>query len=615
MGKWYSNQKFYGMNSLLRSTELPLGICADSLNSDLGSSSQAGPMKGYQRYGHQANVNNRIVRKFTYHKGDGVEIQLQVRDNSTNYIVEYLNESDTRNSEFGQWSILEAGLSRVITLSSGATQQAKFDFAAFNTTGTNQLIYGNQVETMRIWNGAIGAIAATTATTITLVGSTSAATRGFAASGSLIINGTTYAYTGLSGNQFTGVTGNPTGEAIGSGITQVVNTTTLSSAGVAGILLSAHGRLYLAGMTATPNSVNYSDVGDAADYAGTNPNDGGTETFAQMNGDVTALSSLGEWVIVFSRKKIIAFKLSFPTSSTKVTNRKEIASEGCPSHKAVRKLGDQIVYITTSGGIKRITQITNENVFNVEDLADPLRPTIKNFVWDDGVLEYAEKDKVFLACGQSSTLVTNNDRIVMLWLSSDGLGNRIINLGISDWAVGDATYFKNFLHFGGSMTSRSYRAFDGFSKDGNATIWRRTERTEFFGSPWAKKEVKYLAIRGAIGSGTTLTTTLRYGLNGSISSPQMTLLGTDSPFVIQTPLNVLGGFELGTEPLGGTIDDIEDLNPFIVIYELPTTIARDFQLEFKTDGLNNRIAIDSYGFYVEESDEDEAVAIDLRALN
>ena len=140
---WFSKTRFGGMMSLRRATEIPSHMCAESLNGDLGSSSIAGPEKGYSLFGRQANATDKIVRKFTFTKGDGTEIMLHVRDNATNFIVEYLNTEDTRNSANGEWTTLETGLSRSNVLADGTTKIARFDFTSFNDTGINQLIYGN----------------------------------------------------------------------------------------------------------------------------------------------------------------------------------------------------------------------------------------------------------------------------------------------------------------------------------------------------------------------------------------------------------------------------------------------------------------------------------------
>ena len=609
---WISQTQFNGMISLRRSTSLPVGFCADSLNSDLGSSSQAAPQKGYTRFGNQSNPSDSIVRKFTYIKGDGVEITLQVRDDGTNYIVEYLNQENVINSADGEWEILEAGLSRTRTLSDGTVKKLRLDFAPQNDTGTDQLIYGNGVEGLRIWNGAIAEISATTATTITIDGSVTITLKGFdTATGDLLINGTAYAYTGVVGSgglQFTGVTPDPTGEANGSGISQKVNTNTLSSIDKGSILVSAQSRLFMAGVTATPNQVTFTKIGTLTDVVdnGT-PDDGGFEDFPQMNGDIEALSSLNEWIIVFSKKRILAFKYQFPTSTTRVVVMKEIATEGCSSYKAVVKLGDQVWYGTPKGGLKRITQIAHEDIFRVEDMTELIRPTIANFVWDDSTLEYVPKEKVFIYAGKSSSEVSNNDKAVMVWLTDDGLGKQSFNLGISDWFIGDMTIFKDELHFGSSVASFNYKGFDGFSKDGAPYTWRRIERVEFFTGkdrgPWTKKRLAILAIRGAIGPGTTLNIKVFYGLNGNLTTTDLQLKHSDSDYIVETSLNPLGQNSLGTEPLGGTFADIADLDTFFVKFPMPNTDVEDIQIQYETDGTGQRVSIDVVGYFVEDSEQ------------
>lgn len=614
-----SNTKFRGMNSLRRSTEIGAGEAADVLNSEQGSSSQAGPMKGYSRFGNQANAANSIVRVYNYVKQDGVEVLLQVRDNGTNYIVEYLNTEDIRNSENGEWSILEASLTRSRTLSDGSTKPARIDFAPFNDTGSNQLVYGNGIEAMRIWNGATGAISSTTVNTIVLTGTATLAQRGFAASGSVIINGTSYAYTGISAQTFTGVGTDPTGEANGSGVAQVIDTSTLSAADKGSILLSTQSRLFLAGISATPNQVTFSDVGDVTNYTGANPADGGFEDFPQMNGDITALSYLDDWIIVFSANKIIAFKFQFPSSTTRVTIRKDIADEGCASYKAIRKFSDQIIYITPKGGIKRLSQLSSENVFNVDDLTSKISPTIKNFIWDDSAIEFLRKDRIIIAAGKSDSDQTVNNKAISMHLTLNQDGGNEINLGIMDWYISDMAIYGGNLHFGAGFSSRNYKAFDGYSKDGAPYIWRRTERVENFGNAWTKKDIKFLAVRGLIGAGTTLNIKVKYGINGSTSVSEMELDFTeDGEFIVQQALNTLGGFELGTEPLGGTIDEVGELNPFSVMFPLPDIIDREMQVEFGTDGSGQRVAIDSYAFGTDNadfvSDEEEQTIDNLKDL-
>ena len=612
---WFSQIFFKGMYSLRRSSSLPEGYAAESVNGDLSSDSEASPLKGYSKFGNQANAVDKIVRKFTYSRGDGTFVGLQVRDNAVNYIVEYLNTEDTRNSANGEWSILETGLSRSVTLFDGTVQKAKFGFSPFNDTGVNQLVYGNGVETMRVWNGAIGKILSTTINTITINGARTWTQRGFTATGSVVINGTTYTYAGGAGTTtITGVVGDPTGEAIGSGIAQAVNTATLAAADSGSVLLTALSRIFLAGMTATPNQVTFSDTGDITNYAGALPSDGGFEDFPQLNGPITGLMDLDKWIVVFSAKKIIAFTFEFPTATTRVTAMKEISDEGCVNPKAIKKFGNKIIYVTPKGGIKSVSQIALQDIFSVEDLSDVIRPTIQNFVWDDASLEYSRRKRIMIVAGKSNSSQDDNNAGVMLFLTIGEDGSQKWNLGIHDWFIGDMCDYNGDIHFGSSLVSDNFLAFDGYSKNGGPIEWRRVERVEFFGDKrgngaWNKKYLSFIGVRGEMGPGTKLLLNLDYGTNGAITSVPMQLKYADLNsnggfFVQQAALNTLGGFALGTEPLGGTIENKGELSFFKVIFPLPTTEIEDFQLTMETSGTGQRVVVNTVGYFVEGSEQD-----------
>ncbi|MDP1689433.1 MAG: hypothetical protein Q8L47_04905 [bacterium] len=606
---WISQTIYKGLLTLRSAEELPQGYAADSLNADLASSSSATPLKGYSLFGNQANPNDKIVAKFSYFRGEDTEVLLQVRDDATNYIVEYLNTEDIRNSANGEWLILESGLSRVLTLLDGTTIPAFFTFAPFNDSSidgsgnltiTRQLLYGNGVESIRIWNGSTAKVASSTTNTIVIAGTQTCAQRGFSATGSVNINGTNYVYTGLSSKTFTGVTTDASGLTVGIGIAQKVDSTTLGSIDKAAIIGSSQSRIFLLDNT----TCSFSNVSDATTWtAGSTLSAGGFEDFPQLNGPGTAMSFLDDWVIVFSKVKIIAFRYTFPSSTTRVSEMKEISDEGTSNPKSIIKVGNQIIYITPKGGIKRLTAVQSENVFNVEDLTESIRPSIKNWIWDDGCLLYSPKDRILIAAGQSNDTVGVNDKAVTLQFSIDENGNQIINLGIIDWFINAGAFYNGKLHFGSSVESNNFIAFDGWSKNGAPYNFKRTERIENFGNHWEKKWLKFLAVSGGLANGSTLKIKIKYGLNGSITTKEMQIKASDSNYVIQSPLNVLGGFELGTQPLGSTNEDLGDQNPFEVIFELEHIYSRIIQVEFYTEGVGQNVSIFSHGYYVENAEQ------------
>lgn len=108
------------------------------------------------------------------------------------------------------------------------TAQTRYVFDKWwdNTEKKDRLLMVRGTAAIRHWSGGIAVIASSTANTITKVGAESWQSVGFSTTvgeKSITINGTVYTYTGgESTNTLTGVSGNPTGEAIGSIVIQTV---------------------------------------------------------------------------------------------------------------------------------------------------------------------------------------------------------------------------------------------------------------------------------------------------------------------------------------------------------------------------------------------------------
>lgn len=108
--------------------------------------------------------------------------------------------------------IITAGIYVWYDLLTGLTNtRFVFDTVWDNTTKRDFFVFVKGDANIHKWSGGIGTIVGTTATTIVL--NANAATLGFDTSGSVIINGTTYVYTGVTTTTLTGVTADPTGEA------------------------------------------------------------------------------------------------------------------------------------------------------------------------------------------------------------------------------------------------------------------------------------------------------------------------------------------------------------------------------------------------------------------
>ncbi len=118
------------------------------------------------------------------------------------------------------------------TLLSSQTN-TRFSFTSFwDTTELMKVcLFVNGDGNVYEWNGAVSTIVSSTVNTIVLSGTPTAQQQGFytTANKIVVVNGTSYTYTGVSGNTLTGITVDPTGEAIGSVVYQAVVTTAISS--------------------------------------------------------------------------------------------------------------------------------------------------------------------------------------------------------------------------------------------------------------------------------------------------------------------------------------------------------------------------------------------------
>ena len=89
-----------------------------------------------------------------------------------------------------------------------------FDTWWDNTAKKDILLFCDGTDSMKYWSGAIGLIDSTTVNTIVLTSTVAAL--GFTTSGTVIINGVEYTYSGASASTLTGVSPDPTSNANGS---------------------------------------------------------------------------------------------------------------------------------------------------------------------------------------------------------------------------------------------------------------------------------------------------------------------------------------------------------------------------------------------------------------
>lgn len=603
-------KEFRGLYTLRKSSEIPLNFAAHALNIDLGSSSQIAPLPMYSLFGNQANANDKIRNVYKYRRGTGVETLLHVRDDGTNTFLEYLNPGDNRNSSNGEWVILVTGLTTAKIMS----------FAPFNDTGTDNLVMSNGTDAVMRWSGAQclmdGAVLAGAAT-ITVKKITgdpkTNATDGFPASGTIVYKDTagvrkSLAYSSKTATVFTMTTpGDTTASASNTGVAEAVDTSTYSGMKKFAWLLTAQGRMWGGGVPGEETVLyasTVSDFTDLDDAAGSTPNAPIVEDFPELGATLGAVA-IDNWIIIFSEDQVIGIQFEYPTATTRVARRKHISDIGLGSKKAINRVGNDYIYASPSGQLRRLSRVQAEDLFSTEDLANLIRPSIEGFIWDDCSLRYWPKKRILVASAKSSDDVSENDKLVYLQFSEDIEGNPIINHGISDIFWGDGAVLNDEFYFGGSVESKIFKAFDSYSKNGAAYSAEYTTRLEHFGQEFSEKEILYLGVKGRIGAGTTINFDVLFDENGRTAEYAFTLKDTDTSYITQGVSNPLGANALGSEPLGGTVDAVDELDPYEVYFELPLKAnPKMVQVNIHGDTAGQRWTVDSLAWFVSIPDNE-----------
>jgi hypothetical protein len=623
---WLNISQFLGMNTLRKSNEIQRGEAAYALNSDHSTSSAVGPLEGYSLMGNQTNTDHVITKQFTYERGDGFKISVQVRDDGTNSYLEYLNTDDSRNSQLGEWLILVSGLATAVRSNGTVNRQNLMGITAFNDTGTDNMLFCNGTQNFSQWSGAVcvsdGAITAAAATiTVKSISGDPATnpTDRFPSTGSFTYRNTagtytTVTYTGKTSTTFTGCSG-ATASADETGIAEAADTSTYSSVPKNNILDTAQGRVVAAGRSDAPNQWSVSRVSDFTDWTtSTTPDDAQSIDFPE-GGVSTALAHIDQWF--FYSKESVIWAITYQI--TQVSDgaggfidaaqsvKKRIASIGAVNQKAITNVNDDIWFLSLDGQLRRLFRLEGEQGFQTEDLNEIIRPTLDGWEFEDAVLQYWETERMIISAGRSSSDVPINDKGIIYQLSRNLDGSQVLNRTVHDWFIGDAHVRDKQLYFGSSVESRTFKAFDGFSKNGAPYDWKRIERIEVFpelGGHFNRKYVQFLGVTGLIATGTQLDISLAYDFNGSTATQEMNLLGTDEDYIVSQPLNQLNSFQLNTEPLNGTRDSIPDMNPFFVVFALPNEYTPyNIQLTFSTSGVGQDCEIDAYGWVVHDADQ------------
>ena len=535
---------------------------------------------GYDFFGSQTTGAGSCLRAFQFKKNFGslLTIILKQRDNGTTSVLEWFNPNNTINNDDGQWETLVTGL----------TTGAKMGFAIANgDTGQkiNRLVFCNGVQNVSYWNGATATYVSATSNTIVC---DNLALQGFGSTGNLIINGTTYAYTGISSNTFTGVTPDPTAGSLvaGMGVAQSADTSTYSSLAKGNVLCTSQGKLFITGESQNESKVHYSKTGYVLDFTITaGLGGGGTFDVIEKGGGINYIEPKGQdTVIIHKDDAIVAYKRT--TDGTNAIENFETLSygddSGATNIKAGTVLNRDSYFCTNKEGLKLLSKSINDSSLNINSITDVIVNTIQDYDFSDAsVIYYPRKRAIYIACKSSSTL-TGNDKVITYYTKRGPNGNYIGDLSIDNIPASDFFIYERNLYFVSSLDQNAYSMYSRKSARGVGLNHKWVSKEFTNDEPGRGKEFNTMYIDGYIGDKTKIKITILYGILGSGGEKSITLAWNDTEYVGSQKISALGTDALGTLSLGSTSASILDSYPFSAPIHFDVLKSNRYKVKIET---------------------------------
>jgi len=418
------------------------------------------------------------------------------------------------------------------------------------------------------FSGAYGTYASDNGSnTITVSGSTTLANLGFSATGTIIINGESITYTGLSSQTFTGCSAVPSAPTAGDIIVQKPTAVASMSSQKGQVAMAHDGRLHA--RNESKKSVwLYSKLDDPDDWTtGASDGDGGAKEI-EFGGAITAYQKLNKTAIAFKKRiiKLLDFiqvgsKIDSPRYATLMPADDKGSTFGAVNQKSTFSTPLGVVFVTPDKRMVLLTGITSNQEPQYIVLSDPIQNIFDSGVHDEACgicyeneIWYAFKEDenstandVVIRGNLDRRTVNEEGQVIPIQWDTPYIG-----WNVNDWTiVYDSSDGKNELHWHSSLNSNSYEVItDKADNNGSFTATLRTW-SEDFGVPQFTKKADQIYIEIKMNENSTPTLTVLYDENGITQQEEFVLRGTDADNQFDdTEYNPFGASKFGSKKIG-----------------------------------------------------------------
>jgi hypothetical protein len=533
----------FGYRNREDNTLLPQGVLIyPSKNMLNGTDNKLGNRQGYTLDGATSGVSAPILASYDYemHTGDIQHLRagyLTSAGNDGKLQYRYVASDGTVT-----WRDLMTGLT---------TTNIRFT-PFWNTTKVqSRLLFVKGDTNIYEWSGGVTTIASVTTNTIT-TNDTSWALKGFTDTGSVVIGGTAYAYTGGYGTAtLTGVTPDPTGTVAGSIAHQAVVTVTNSSMSLAlnrnDLISSLNNQVYVA--ATNENNVYVSKQNDYTIYTNSTPRKVGEGATLYLDGYVVGFMPQEKNMYICSGKSnwyntTFTLSSSLADESLTIDRLKTGALQAAQSQELIGKDKNDIVFVSNEPTLSTIGRV--ESILGTPQTVDISWPIINDFNsydFTDGAVTYWRNFLIVSVPKEGVIRMYNQtDPKNPIWECPQ-------TIPVSRFSIIDGELYGHSY-----LTSDTYHLFDGWRDLDNPIVAVAKFSFMNMGNRVKKKGFNEWYTEGYCTNNGDLTLGLQYDLDGKETNKEWKL---PKKFIFnRKDTSSLGKVSLGKQPLGAQINPV-----------------------------------------------------------
>jgi len=547
--------------------------------------------QGYTAYGAAASGTEPIEGSYEWKTHRGEEIALRSYD----------DELEFYDSNSSDWVRLADSFTAV-----------DFQFAEYWDTTESQdiLLLVNGTSNIYYWSGGLTTFASATVNTITKQGTTSWAEEGFLTAGtrSVIIEGTTYAYTGgESTTTLTGVTPDPTaaGHTVGIVVHQALRTaanstiTSLPNTLENDLIAVQDNHVWIG--SESSRIIYVSKVNDYTDFSFLTPRLVGDGVLRTLDQTPTAFVSQEDAMYLsagtdFWYQSVLTLSADNTSESLTVSRLKTSPQQGALQQSAVGTIKNYIVFISNEPTLDFLGRVENVDTTQSRPISDPIKSDFDDYDFTGAHIKYFKNNLYITVPVESKLLIFNLEKGFWEapWILPAG---RLAIIG------GDL-----YLH--SNAVDETYKLFEGNS-DLNVASSEKLAISAIaafnymhLGEKALRKVHDEWFSEGYISSNTTLDLDLLYDYTGYTASVNKEISGDETQNIIFSNILeiALGDSPLGDNELAGPGDGGK--NKFRVIHEMPPIHYYEIQPRYSSNGIDQNWEVLAFGGNISIANDD-----------